>query len=159
MGFFSYLTTAAPTFGPLAWIFFIGQILGIGAGVYLYFMHRERNPARQSFARNLGIALLVLGGVGVVLGVLRLVNIAVMNLHLWFWIQLLVELVIAGYVAYYIRSVLPAQERAAAASRGNRPGLPRPPRSVPSDAAPATPRPVATTGRRDARRDRKRKGR
>lgn len=157
MGVLSYLTTAAPTFGPLAWLFFIAQILGVGAGAYLYFMHTERNPARQTFMRQLGLALMILGGVGALMGSLRLVNVPVLNQRLWFWIQALIELGVAGYVFYYMRSVLPGLEKAA--SRPGRPGVPRPPRGIPSDTAPATPRPVATTGRRDARRDRKRKGR
>ena len=157
MGFFSYMTTAAPVFGPLAWIFFIGQILGVGAGAYLSFMHSERNPARQTFMRQLGLALMILGGVGVALGALRLLNVPVMNQRFWLWIQLLVELGVAGYVFYHMRSVLPGLERAAAGARGGRPGAPRPPKPIPGAAAHATPRPVATTSRRGARRDRKRK--
>jgi hypothetical protein len=157
MGFFSYLTTAAPQFGPLAWIFFIAQILGVGAGAYLYFMHTERNPARQTFMRQLGIALMILGGVGVLLGALRLLNVPTMNQRLWFWIQAVIELGVAGYVIYYMRSILPGLERDARA-RGGKAGAPRPPRPIPNgDVAPATPRPVATTSRREARRERKRR--
>jgi hypothetical protein len=156
MGFLSYFTTAAPQFGPLAWIFFIGQILGVGAGAYLYFMHTERNPARQTFMRQLGIALMILGSVGVLLGALRLLNVPTMNQRLWFWIQGLVELGVAGYVFYYMRNVLPGLERDAKARGLKSP--PRPPRGIPAvSPEPATPRPVATTGRRDARRERKRK--
>jgi hypothetical protein len=151
---FSYLTTAAPQFGPLAWVFFIGQILGVGGGAYLYFMHTERNPARQTFMRQLGMALMILGGVGVALGALRMLNVPVLNQHLWFWIQAVIELGVAGYVIYYMRSVLPGLE---AKARGGK-ATPRPPRAIPgTEAAPATPRPVATTGRRDARRERKRR--
>lgn len=157
MDLLSYLTTAAPTFGPLAWVFFIAQILAVGAGAYLNFMHTERNPARQIFLRQLGIAMMILGGVGVLLGVLRLLNVPVMNQRLWFWLQLVVELGVAGYVFYYMRNVLPGLEKAAA-GRGGRSGASlRPARAMPADAAPATPRPVATTSRREARRDRKRK--
>lgn len=156
MGFLSYLTTAAPQFGPLAWLFFIGQILGLGAGAYLYFMHTERNPARQTFMRQLGIALMILGGVGVLLGALRLLNVPTMNQRLWFWLQALVELGVAGYIFYYMRSILPGRERDAR-SRGGKPGAAR--AISGGSPAPATPRPVATTSRRDARRDRKRKGR
>lgn len=157
MGFISYLTTAASQFGPLAWIFFIGQILAVGAGAYLNFMHSERNPARQTFMRQLGIALMIVGGVGVLFGVLRMVNVPTMNMRLWFWVQAVLELGVAGYVIYYMRSVLPGLEREARA-RGGRASAPRPPRPIPSgDPAPATPRPVATTGRREARRERKRK--
>lgn len=157
MGFFSYWTTAAPQFGPLAWIFFIVQILGVGAGAYLYFAHTERNPARQTFLRQLGITLMILGSVGVVLGVLRMLDVPTMNQRLWFWIQAVVELGVAGYVVYYMRAVLPALERSASA-RGGKAGSSRAARPVGgANPTPATPRPVATTGRRDARRDRKRK--
>lgn len=158
MGFFSYLTTAAPQFGPLAWVFFIAQILGAGAGAYLYFMHTERNPARQTFMRQLGVALMILGVVGVALGAARLLNAPVLNQHLWFWIQGLIELGVAVYTLLYMSRTLPALERAAA-GRGGRTNVPRPPRGIPGTTAPATPRPVATTSRRDARRDRKRRGR
>lgn len=158
MGFISYLTTAAPQFGALAWTFFIAQILGVGAGAYLTFMHSERNLARQTFMRQLGVALMILGGVGVLLGAVRMLNVPVLNQRLWFWIQALIELGVAGYVFFYMSRVLPGLAKAAA-GRGGRSNVPRPPRGIPSDTAPATPRPVATTGRRDARRDRKRKAR
>jgi hypothetical protein len=159
MGLISYLTTAAAQFGPLAWIFFIGQILGIGAGAYLVFMHTERNPARQTFMRQLGIALMTLGGVGVLLGALRLLNVPFLNQRLWLWVQALLELGVAGYIVYYIRQVLPNLERDARA-RGAKGGTARATRpSSSGEAAPVSERPVATTGRRGARRDRKRKSR
>lgn len=152
MGIFSYLTTPDPAFGPLAWTFFIIQILGVGAGAYLYFRHTERNPARQTFVRQLGIALMILGGVGVLIGALRLLNVPVFNQRVWFWIQAVVEAGVAIYVVYYMRSVLPVLERAAA-TRG------RGARAAAGDTAPEAPRPIATTGRREARRERKRKSR
>jgi hypothetical protein len=157
MGFLTYLTTAAPVFGPLAWAFFIGQLLAVGAGAYLFLMHRERNPARHTFMRQLAVALLILGGVGVLLGALRLLNLPVLNQRLWFWIQLVVELAVGAYVVYRYLRVLPALERASA---GRLRAAPRTgSRSLGGEAVPAPPRPVPTTSRRDARRDRKRKGR
>ncbi|MCS6883430.1 MAG: hypothetical protein RMK84_13140 [Oscillochloridaceae bacterium] len=156
MGIFSYLTTPDPAFGPLAWTFFIIQILGVGAGAYLTFRHTERNPARQTFMRQLGIALMILGGVGVLIGALRLLNVPVFNQRIWFWIQALIEASVAGYVVYYMRSVLPGLERAAVArGRGARPT----PKVTTGDTSAEAPRPVATTGRREARRERKRKSR
>lgn len=156
MGIFSYLTTPDPVFGPLAWTFFILQILGVGAGAYLTFRHTERNPARQTFMRQLGIALMILGGVGVLIGALRLLNVPVFNQRIWFWIQALIEAGVAGYVVYYMRSVLPGLERAAATrGRGARPA----PKVAASNTTTEAPRPVATTGRREARRERKRKSR
>jgi hypothetical protein len=159
MGLISYLTTAAAQFGPLAWIFFIGQILGIGAGAYLVFMHTERNPARQTFMRQLGIALMTLGGVGVLLGALRLLNVPFLNQRLWLWVQALLELGVAGYIIYYTRQVLPNLERDARArgAKSSTTSASRPSNS--GEATPVVERPVATTGRRGARRERKRKSR
>jgi hypothetical protein len=159
MGFITYLTTAAPVLGPLAWAFFVLQLLALGAGAYLFFMHTERNPARHTFVRQLATALLILGVVGVLLAVLRMMNVPVLNQHLWFWLQGLLELAVAAYVIYYVQRVLPGLERASAGRA--RPGAVRSsPRSIAGNSAvPAPPRPVPTTSRRDARRDRKRKGR
>ncbi len=157
MGFIEYMTTSSSGsagFGTLAWIFFLLQLMGVGAGAYFVYAHTERNPARHAFMRQLGIALLVLGGTGLLAAALRLVGVPVISQHLWLWILLLVDLATAGYITYYMRSVLPALEKAQAGKRVVRPAQAR---SIASEAAPATPRPVATTGRRDARRERKKK--
>jgi hypothetical protein len=156
MGFIEYMTASSPAagFGTLAWIFFLLQLIGLGAGAYLVYAHTERNPARHTFMRQLGIALLVLSGVGLLAAVLRLAGVPLISQRLWLWILLLVDLAAAGYVTYYMRSVLPELEKAQAGKRVARPAQVRGPTS---EAAPAIPRPVATTGRRDARRDRKRK--
>jgi hypothetical protein len=153
MAFITYLTTPSPQFGTLAWLFFILQILGVAAGAYLVYAHTERNPARLAFLRQLGIALLVVGGVALLMAALRLLNVPVVNQRLWFWITLLIELALAGYLTYYVRNVLPGLEQAQA---GRRPARAQP-RGMVSESAPAAPRPVPITSRRDARRDRKRK--
>lgn len=153
MGFTQYMTESSPgVLGTLAWIFFLLQLIGVAAGAYLVYAHTERNLARQTFMRQLGIGLLVLGGVGLLAAVLRLIGVPVISQRLWFWVLLLVELLAAGYVTYYMRSVLPGLERAQAGRRSSRP-------SVAGEQATAVPRPAATTSRRDARRDRKRKNR
>jgi hypothetical protein len=161
MQFFTYLTTSSPQLGTLGWVFFIVQIIGVAAGAYLVFLHSERNPARATFARQLGTALMIFGVVGVVLGVLRMLNVPYLNQHVWFWIQAVIELIIAGYVIYYVRNVLPALEKQSAGRRPTRAvANPRGLRNVSAstiETAPSTPRPVATTSRRDARRDRKRR--
>jgi hypothetical protein len=156
MEFLTYLTTSSPLLGPLGWFFFIAQIIGVAVGAYLVFLHTERNAARATFMRQLGIALLIIGGVGVLVGALRMLDVPVLNQHLWFWIQALVEIGIGGYVIYYMRNVLPQLEKQAAGRRTMR--APSGGRTISTaEAATATPRPVATTGRRDARRDRKRR--
>lgn len=161
MDFFTYLTTSSPQLGTLGWAFFIAQILAVAAGAYLLFLHTERNTARAAFARQLGTSLMIAGGVGVLLGALRMLNVPVLNQHLWFYIQALVELGVAGYVLYYLRNVLPALEKQVAGRRPTRSAPnPRGLRNVNANSietTPAAPRPIATTSRRDARRDRKRR--
>jgi hypothetical protein len=154
MGFIEYMTTSSPAFGTLAWLFFLLQLIGVGAGAYLVYAHTERNLARQAFMRQLGIALLVLGGVGLLASGLRLLGVPLISQRIWLWVLLLVDLVVAGYVTYYTRSVLPELEKAQAGKRSPRPGQAR---SVAAEQAPATPRPVPITSRRDARRERKKK--
>ncbi|PDW03851.1 hypothetical protein [Candidatus Viridilinea mediisalina] len=156
MGLITYLTTAEAQFGTLAWIFFIAQIVGVGLGAYLYFRHTERNPARYTFMRQLGLAIMLLTGVGVLFGTLRLLDVPTLNMRLWLWGQALIEVVVFGYVVYYMQKVLPKLEREARA-KGIK--LPQPPpRASRTEAEPVSePSPPSTTGRRDSRRDRKRK--
>ncbi len=150
MGFFDYFITVSPEFGSYAWTFFIVQIVLVASGAYFIWLHTERNVVRATFFRQLGIALMIVGGFGVALGVARMLNVSPFNQRFWFYIQLAIELAIGGYVFYYMRNVLPELMRTSRAR-------PAAPRQTPTAAAPATPRPVATTGRREARRDRKRK--
>ncbi|MEI8165312.1 MAG: hypothetical protein WCG26_03000, partial [Chloroflexales bacterium] len=106
-----------------------------------------------------GIALLILGVIGVLMGAVRLANLPTLNQHLWFWLQGVIELGVAGYIVFYIRNVLPELERSAASSvRSGKANTARAARATNGgNPAPATPRPVPVTSRRDARRDRKRK--
>lgn len=157
MGFIEYMTASSPTagFGTLAWLFFLLQLVGVAAGAYLAYAHTERNLARQAFMRQLGMALLILGGVGLLAAVLRLIGVPIISQRLWFWVLLLVDLAAAGYVTYYMRSVLPTLEKAQSGKRSPRPSQAR---SVTTEqVTPPAPRPIATTGRRDARRERKKK--
>ncbi|NNJ10128.1 hypothetical protein EKD04_007295 [Chloroflexales bacterium ZM16-3] len=156
MGFIEYMTASSPAagFGTLAWIFFLLQLIGVAAGAYLVYAHTERNQARQTFMRQLGIALLVLGGVGLLAAALRLFGVPLISQRVWFWVLLVVDLAVVGYATYYMRNVLPELEKAQAGKRGPRQGQAR---SIAADQAPAPPRPVATTSRRDARRERKKK--
>lgn len=161
----NYLTAASPTFGPLAWVFFILQVVGVVAGLYFVFIQKDRNALRQSLLRQMGIALLAVGGIGVLLGGLRLADVAVFNQRYWFYLLLLVEVGLAAYVAYYVRSVYPAQLARSQAYRGKGGARREPARSLPAHSSqngatdPVPPRPVATTGRRESRRERKRKNR
>lgn len=165
-----YLATSAP-FGPFAWIFFALQIAGVAGGVYLAFMRRDSNALRKTLLQRLGYALLVAGSIGVILGALRLGSVAVFTQRYWFYILLLVELGLSGYVTYYARFVYPGQLARSHTNRGkgsNRLPVPRSV-SVPGSAQSRSTNgsgdedhdetAVARGGRREARHRRKRKQR
>jgi hypothetical protein len=118
----SYLAAASATLGPFAWAFLALQAAGIGAGLYLRFGRKDSNPLRKHLVSRLGLALLVVGGIGILLGVLRASDVAVFSQRYWFYLLLLVELGLAGYVAYYARSVYPrrlAAQQQASRGRGS----------------------------------------
>jgi hypothetical protein len=170
----TYLTTFTTDFGALEWVFFIAQIALVVAGVYLTFLRVEPHAIRRASSHNLGYALLGLGGLGIVLGALRLAPVGLFTMPLWFAITTALEAILAIYAAYYILAILPARVAAyneANRSRGARRSAGRaqpvgtlrePPlqaNGTHGTGSFSEPRPVATTSRRDARRDRKRKTR
>ncbi len=117
---FDYLSDSTTQLGTLAWIFFLLQIAVIGAGVYFQFLHQERKALRKTLLQRLGIALLVLGGVGVLLTVLRVSNVALFTQRYWLYLMLLGEAAFGGYVFYYAKKVYPSQVAASVASRGKK---------------------------------------
>lgn len=163
----TYLTTFTTEFGALEWIFLIAQVALAVAGIYLSFLRAEPHPIRRATARNFGYALLALGALGIIFGVLRLAGVQIFTMPIWFTLATVLEAILAAYAAYFLLSVLPTRVAAydeANRSKGTRRsvGRPQPALQVPgSNGAPSfnEPRPVATTTRRDARRDRKRKSR
>jgi hypothetical protein len=162
----SYLTTFSTTFGALEIIFLIAHAALLLAGAYYGLIARDSDPVRGASLRSLGFGLLALGAVGTLLGVLRLAVGAVFSMPLWFAIVTLLDLVLIAYALYYALSVYPARRAALAqASRGRGivRGGGRPQPTLQSNGASgrsySAPRPIATTTRRESRRDRKRKGR
>ncbi|NJN67168.1 MAG: hypothetical protein HC884_10885 [Chloroflexaceae bacterium] len=122
----TYLTESSPVFGPFAWAFYVVQALGMAAGVYLSFAWKERNILRMQLARRLGLVLIALGSMGTLLGVLRLRDIAPFNQRYWFYLMLLADLLLAGYLVYYARVVYPRQQTPATGrEKGSRPQAPR----------------------------------
>ncbi len=108
----SYLTDTSATLGPLAWAFLVLQATGASAGLYLLFGRKNRHSLRNNLLSHLGQALLVMGGIGILLGVLRAYDVAVFSQRYWFYLLLLLELGLAGYIAYYTRSGYPRQRAA-----------------------------------------------
>ena len=160
----TYLTTVTADFGPLEWLFFIAQIALAVAGVYLTFLRAEPHPIRRVVSHNFGYALLGLGALGIILGALRLVPLALFTMPIWFVVVVVAEVILAIYAVYYVLAVLPA--RVAAYDETNRGrgarriiGRPQPALQTNGMSPLSDPRPVATTARRESRRDRKRKSR
>jgi hypothetical protein len=168
----TYLTTFTTDFGALEWVFFIAQIALAVAGVYLTYLRAEPHPIRRTVSRNFGYALLGFGALGIILGALRLAPLALFTMPIWFAIATVLEAILAIYAVYYILAVLPARVAAydeTKRGRSTRRNVGRPVdalREAPLQANGAhgtlpfsDPRPVATTTRRESRRDRKRKSR
>jgi hypothetical protein len=168
----TYLTTVTTDFGALEWVFFIAQVALAVAGVYLTFLRAEPHAIRRAVSRNFGYALLGLGALGVILGMLRLAPVALFTMPIWFAIATVLEAILAIYAVYFILAVLPARVAAyneANRGRGAHRNVGRPAGAfrdtpLPANGAHGTsqfsdPRPVATTTRRESRRDRKRKSR
>ena len=163
----AYLTTQTTDFGTLEWVFFIAQIAVAIAGIYLAFLRADVNPLRRASLQRLGQALLVAGALGTLAGALRLAAVEAFTMPIWFTIVTVLEVVLVAYALYYALSVYPARQAAlaeASRNRGARRAIARPHPALHSNstngaASYAEPRPIATTTRREARRDRKRKGR
>src|SRR6266545_7906618 len=157
----TYLTTFTTDFGALEWVFFIAQLAVAGAAVYLAFFRADRHPLRSAAVRRLGYALLALGGAGAILGALRLASVQVFTMPIWFTIVTVLEVALAAYALYYALAVYPARLAAyeeVNRGRGGRRGSARQQQALPTNGTNGTsslssPRPVATTTRRDARRD------
>jgi hypothetical protein len=163
-----YFVTVHGGFGPLSWLSMLGWVFALAGGMYLYRSWQERNPVRSRFIRQLGQGLSVLGAVGLVLLALKATGLDVVGWPLWSYLWGLATLLFAGWAAWYYFARLP---RLLAATRPGARGAPvtrtgqtartyssSPPRAVSAPPA-APPRPESTTGRREARRDKKRRSR
>jgi hypothetical protein len=163
MDFVSYLTTPAGAFGGLEWGFLVVEGVVALVGVYLAFLRNDAHPIRSATLRRLGMGLLLLGGLGVAFAALRLAAVDPFRMPLWFVIVGLVELVLAGYALFYWQVRYPAA--LAAYEQSTRGAIRRSTRPQPmlqtsgNSVAFNDPQSLATTSRRDSRRDRKRRGR
>lgn len=153
----AYLVQASAAFGPYAWVFALLQLAIVAAGVYLAFF---RNDQKQA-----GMLVLGAGGVGIILSALRLGNVAVFNQRYWFWLLLLVELGLAGYLFATVRTAASQPAARTSSGRGKTAASSQKPRTPEARAngsvqpAPGGQSASGRSGRRDARRERKRKSR
>ena len=164
MDLVTYLTTPAGEFGGLEWGFLIVEGVLALVGLYLAFLRNDAHPIRGLALRRLGLALLLLGGLGVILAALRLAALDPFSMPIWFVAVGLLELALAVYALFYWQTSYPA---ALTAYEQSTRGAPRRSSSRPqptlrtngNSVAFSEPPALATTSRRDSRRDRKRRGR
>ena len=115
-----------------------------------------KSPARLAFRNRTTLGLLVLSGLGLVNSIAQMADIDVVAWPLWGLIVFLAALGLILYSWWFARSRLPGLVDASRRNPNAAPKHITAPGTVPS-ATPAEPRPEATTGRRDARRAKKRK--
>jgi hypothetical protein len=164
MDLVTYLTTPAGEFGGLEWGFLVVEGLIALGGLYLAFLRNDTHPIRGPALWRLGLALLALGGLGVILAALRLAAIDPFRMPIWFAVVGLAELVLAVYALFYRQTrysaALAAYEQSARGAPRRSSPRPQPAlRTNGNSVALSEPPALATTSRRDSRRDRKRRGR
>ncbi len=159
----NYLLSVHPGFGPLSWLSMLGWLIALGIGAYLYTIWQERNPVRARFLRRFGLGSSILGAAGLLLLALKAFRLPYISWPIWSYLAALATLIFMAWAAWFYSQRLPrllaAGVRASGkVARGARTYTSNGTRPVEAR-APAPPRPVATTGRREARRDKKRKSR
>lgn len=162
-----YIMAASAAFGPFAWAFLILQAAGVGAGLYLLFIRSDQNTVRKTLLDRLGLIVISVGGIGILLGVLRANAIAMFDQRYWFYLLLLVELALAGYVVYYARTIYPQRlaekppSRTGGSSRRSVTGATGSKKSPSTNGLdhPQVPSMTSSSSRRESRQRRKRKQR
>ncbi|MGI8588783.1 MAG: hypothetical protein ACR2M0_14015 [Chloroflexia bacterium] len=148
-----YLGQAAQSdLGDLSIAFLIVSIIMLGVGAYFYFVGKRRwhrvHKLNYRLANFWSLTAMLLGAVGVVFVLLRMLHVDGLNARIWLYLVLLVWLGFGIYAAYYFRARYP-QELArynktlkprGAARSGARPARPT------GAAAPTPERPGGTAG-------------
>lgn len=120
-----FLTQAAnPPLGPFGVAFALLSLIVLGAGIYLYFVLKNRWRRTQSLNYRLanfwGIALIAVGALSVLFVLFRLLNLAGLNLRFWLYLMLLVMIALGLYAAYFFTQQYPKQRAAWAKKQGSR---------------------------------------
>lgn len=166
----NYFLSQPLSFGPISWLWLLAWGLTLAAGLYLYTSWQERNVLRARFMRQLGLVLSILAGTGIVLLALKGLRVPVLSFRIWGYLVALATIgygVWAGITYQRISQAVAASSRNVAVTRRGSQQSGRGARTYTTNGTNGateprpipTPRPVATTGRREARRDKKRKTR
>lgn len=171
---FQNLFTSDLGFGGRSWVALGFWVAGLLVGIYLYQAWREINPVRGKFFKRTGLGLAILSAVGIVVLLFRVIGIPVASMPVWSYLVMLVTLGYISYATWWATQRLPSLTAASRDQRRlptqagqtgrnsartyNAPANAKPAKTAVPTTTPA-PRPVATTSRRESRRDRKKKQR
>lgn len=161
MDFFTYLTTPV-AFGNLGWTLLVIQAGVALLGAYLAFVRGDNIEFRKELVKRFGLAALLLGAIGLIVGVTWMVN--GLAQPLWLSLITLLELILAIYALIYWQTTyktrLAEYQQSKSSKRRAAPAKP----AVQQLAATATPvgsvseaESAQPSRRREARRDRKRR--
>jgi hypothetical protein len=109
-----FLTQAAnPPLGPFGVAFALLSLIVLGAGIYIYFVLKNRwrrtNSLNYRTANFWGIAAMAIGALSVLFVLFRLINLNGLNLRFWLYLMLLVILGFAAYAAFFFTQQYPKQ--------------------------------------------------
>lgn len=161
---YNYLFSDRTGFNGAAWIATLVWLFALGIGIYLFQVWRERNPIRARFVRQFGLGLTVVSAVGLVLLILKSLSIPIVDWRIWSYATAALTVLLLIWGAWYNFSRLPqllaaARQPVGRSRSGARTYSTAGTAQPAAQRAPAPPKPVATTGRREARREKKRKSR
>lgn len=165
----AYLVEASSGLGWLAILFLVLQVALVGTGLSFMLRIQEIASLQRTLLRRLGILMVSCGGVGMLLFLLRVADIAPFTQRYWLYLLLLVEVACAAYVFYYARMIYPAQKAQQVAQGKRSRTTSRTSTAIPQQHQNGTQAGSTTTStgeslepmrtRRTARRERKRKQR
>jgi hypothetical protein len=160
-----YFTQSQPGLGSISWTMGLVWVLGLAFGVYFLTQWHDSNPIHYRFGRQVGIITAILSALGIGQLAARFAQIPVLEWRLWSYLLAFASLGFWGWALYFALKRLPALVAASRSSRGARGTARDGVRTHPANGLTATPRPerqprpMATTTRREARRERKRRHR
>lgn len=162
----NYLTQNNPPFLTTSWamgLLVLWIFVIIGTVIWMRSLP-PKNPVRQAYRKRTSTALLVIAGIGVAQMVARMIAIPVLEWRLWGWLLFFVLLGYALFAYWDASTRLPARvsnagkvQRVDRTIASRRPSPAAPSGTTSAPAAPSAPRPEPITGRRDARRAKKRR--
>lgn len=151
----------SPSLSLGAFVLYI--IVIVGAVLWLRSLP-PKNPARLAYRKRTATGLLLIAGLGVVQMITRMIRLDGIEWRLWSYLILLALVVYAVIAIWDARTRLPSRvsiqgksQRVERSIGSRKPSAASSSTSTSAPTTPSEPRPVATTGRREARRSKKRR--